>query len=337
MVAYNMEIKNVGPILRDLLTVIKKFNIDEHVYVSRGAAEERSSLPGPGVSLSEFGIKDLPLPGILSILGIRSLTLNSRQGLQALSRLNVNASTVEIEKHKRELFKDSEFIKDLQSLFSDCRAVAFDDWATLTEASVAWDGLLTDVIAPLGKTDQEYIFYLGDAMRKLFFEVDEALDLISAFSLHGKVTVALDENEAVKLWMILNGIPPGTAIAEQSFSDLKSKYFWIFIKMNIANLLIYSANDVILYSNDEQFVLSRRKVDHNLEMAPDARQNFIAGYSLGSLMRLNIGHRIALGLIVFGVRGELKSGEERNNFCDYIQSWVRDLQRPDGIQLYQGD
>jgi hypothetical protein len=337
MVAYNMEIKNAGPILRDLLTVFKNFNIDEHVYVSSATAEERSALPRAGASISDFGITELPLPGILSILGIRSLTLNSRQGLQALSRLNVMVSTVEMEKHKRDLFKDSEFIKDLQSLFRDCRAVAFDDWATLSEASVAWDGLLTDVIAPLGKTDQEYIFYLGDAMQKLFFEVDEALDLISAFSLHGKVTVALDENEAVKLWMILNGVQPGTAIDEQSFSDLKRKYFSIFRTMNIANLLIYSANDVILYSGDEQFVLSRRKVDHNLEMASDARQNFIAGYSLGLLMRLNIGHCIAVGLVVFGSKGELKFGPERNNLCDYIQSWVRDLQRPDGVQLYQDD
>lgn len=35
MVAYNMEIKNTDPILRNLLTVIDNFNIEEHVYVSR--------------------------------------------------------------------------------------------------------------------------------------------------------------------------------------------------------------------------------------------------------------------------------------------------------------
>ena len=335
MVAYNMEIKNTGPILRDLLTVIDNFNIEEHVYVSRGISKEHSALPGPGASLGEFGIKELPLPGILDILGIRSLILNSSQGLQVLSRLNVITSTVEIEKHKRELFKDSAFIKDLQSLFRDSRAIAFDDWATLSEASVVWEGLLTDVIKPLGKTDQEYIFYLGDAAPKLSFEVDEALDLISNFSLHGKVTVALDENEAIKLWIILNGVQPGTEIAEQSFSDLKKKYFSIFRTMNINNLLIYSANDAILYSDDEQFVLSRRKVDHNIEIASDARQNFIAGYSLGLLMRMDIGHCIALGLIVFGSRGLLPSGPERKNLCFYIQSWIQDLQRPEGVQLYQ--
>jgi len=316
MVTYHMEIKNTAPILADLLTVIDNFNIEAPVYVS------------PGESLGEFGIKQLPLPGILNILGIRSLTLNSSQGLQALSRLNVIASTVE-------MAKDSEVIKDLQSLFRDCHAIAFDDWATLSEASVAWDGLFNDVIKPLGRTDQEYIFYLGDAMRKLSFEVDEALDLISTFSLYGKVTVALDENEAINLWMILNGVQPGTVVAEQSFSDLKRKYFSIFRTMNIANLLIYSANDAILYSDDEQFVLSRRKVDHSIEIASDARQNFIAGYSLALLMRLDIGHCIALGLIVFGSRGELKPGSERKNLCAYIQSWIQDLQSSESVQLYQ--
>ena len=52
-------------------------------------------------------------------------------------------------------------------------------------------------------------------------------------------------------------------------------------------------------------------------------------------MRLDIGHCIALGLIVFGSRGELKSGPERKNLCSYIQSSFQDLQRPEGVQLYQ--
>jgi hypothetical protein len=52
-------------------------------------------------------------------------------------------------------------------------------------------------------------------------------------------------------------------------------------------------------------------------------------------MRLDIGHCIALCLIVFGSRGELKSGPERKNLCSYIQSSFQDLQRPEGVQLYQ--
>ncbi|HJP63088.1 MAG TPA: hypothetical protein VJ844_06575 [Mucilaginibacter sp.] len=331
MISYNMEIKNTGPILSDLLTAVHSFNAEKHVYISSGISGEKSASRS---SLSAFGIKESPLPGVLNILGIRSLTLNSIHDLDVLSRLNVAAPTA-MEKHVWDFFKDDEVIRELKSLFSNCRTIAFDDWATISGASVLWDGLLTDVIKPLGKTDLEFIFYLGDPMKKLSFEVDEALDIISTFSLHGKVTFALDENEAVNLWMKLNGVQPGTEIAEQSSSDLKKKYFSIFRTISVAQLLIYSADDAILYSDNQQFVLSRKKVDHNIEIASDARQNFIAGYSIGSLMRLDIGHCIALGLIVFGCHGELQSEPERKDLYSYIQSWIRDLQKPEDIQLYQ--
>ena len=330
MISYNMEIKNTGPILSDLLTAIHRFNAEEHVYISSGISEEKSAARS---SLSAFGIKESPLPGVLNILGIRSLTLNSIHNLDALFRLNVAAPEA-MEKHVWEFFKDDEVIKQLKSLFSNCRTIAFDDWATISGASVLWDGLLTDVIKPLGKTGLEFIFYLGDPMKKLSFEVDEALDIISTFSLHGKVTIALDENEAVNLWMKLNGVQPGTEIAEEASSDLKKKYFSIFRTINVAQLLIYSADDAILYSDDQQFVLSRKKVDHNIEIASDARQNFIAGYSIGSHMRLDIGHCIALGLIVLGSHGELRSEPERKDLYSYIQSWIRDLQKQEDIQLY---
>jgi hypothetical protein len=334
MITYNMEIKNPGPILTDLLSAVQSFNAADHVYVSSITSAEQLTLAS-GSSLSAFDIKESPLPDILNILGIRSLTLNSVQHLETLSRLNVAVPATATEKHMREFFKDGEMIKDLQSIFSDCRTIAFDDWATISGASVLWDGLLRDVIRPLGKIDLEFIFYLGDPAKKLSFEVDEALDIISAFSLHGKVTFALDENEAIRLWMILNGVQPGTEIIEQSAADLKKKYISIFRTMNISRLLIYSANDAILYADDQQFVLSRKKVDYSIEIASDARQNFIAGYSIGALLQLDIAHCIALGLIVFGSHGELKSSPERKELCAYIRNWIQDLEKSADIQLYQ--
>jgi|GEM_PF-589151 len=335
MVNYNMEIKNTGPILTDLLTAIHSFNDEAYVYVSRSISEEQPAPTTPGTSLSAFGIRESQMPDILYILGIRSLTLGSIHDLEPLFRLNLNFPAAEMEKHVREFFKDDDVIKELQLLFNNCRTIAFDDWASLSGASVLWDGLLTDVIKPLGNTDLEFIFYLGDPTKKLSFEVDEILDIISAFSVHGKVTFALDENEAIRLWMILNGVQQGTEVAEQSSADLKKKYFSIFRTMNVTRLLIYSANDAIVYSEGEQFVLSRKKVAQNIEIASDARQNFITGYSIGVLMRLDIGHCIALGLIVFACLGELKSTPERKDLCGYIQNWMQDLEKPEQIQLYQ--
>ncbi|MGN6180866.1 MAG: hypothetical protein ACTHNW_16915 [Mucilaginibacter sp.] len=335
MVTYNMEIKNTGPILTDLLIAIGSFDAKEHVYMRRTIAEEQL-IPIFPQSLGTLAIMESPLPDILSVLGIRSLTLNSTHDAEALFRLNALAPAAAMEKYILEFLKDEEVIKELRSIFNNCRTIAFDDWSALSGASNLWDGLLRNVIKPLGKADLEFIFYLGDPTKKFSFEVDEVLDIISDFSLHGKVTFALDENESVKLWMILNGIQPDTEIAEQTSSDLRRKYFSIFETMNIARLLIYSANEAILYAGDEQFAFSRKKVDYTIEIASDARQNFIAGYSLGLLMNLGIASCIALGLIVFGCCGELKSGLEQIDMDTYIRGWIDDLQKPDeNIQLYQ--
>jgi hypothetical protein len=201
-------------------------------------------------------------------------------------------------------------INELRSLFQHCQTIAFNDWSSLAGGSDLWDGLLADVIKPLGKTDFEFIFYLGDPLKKLSFQVDEALDIISDFSRYGRVTFAMDEGEAIKLWMVLNGVHSDTLVTDQRFPDLKRKYVSIFRRMNIARLLIYSANDAILFTKQAQFVLNRRKVAPAVEMATDARQNFIEGFSIGLLLQLDAVHCIALGLIVFGSYGELRTSQD---------------------------
>jgi hypothetical protein len=330
-----MEIKNTGPILSDLLTAIDGFKAKEHVYVSRSTPGMQLTPSPYGSPLSVFGIKELPLPDILTVAGIRSLTLNSIYDQDVLFRLNAAMHGEMTQTYLLDLLRDNMVVKGLQSIFSNCRTIAFDDWAAIGGASGLWAELLTNVIKPLGKADLEFIFYLGDPTRKLSFEVDEVLDIISAFSEHGKVTFALDENEAIGLWMILNGVQADVEITEQSSTDLKRKYFSIFRTMKVTRLLIYSANDAILYSDEEQFVFFRKKVGQNIELASDARQNFIAGYSAGMLMQLGIGHCIALGLIVFACLGELKYAPGRKDIYDYIQNWIMDLQMPESIKLYQ--
>jgi hypothetical protein len=282
-----------------------------------------------------LGLKESQLPEISNVLGIRSMTLSAPINLEALSKLSVALPDGQIEQHVWAFFKDNTVIEELRSLFRNCRTVAFDDWANMTGASLLWDGLLTDVIRPLGKKDLEFIFYLGDPGKKLSFEVDEALDIISAFSKCGKVTLALDDNEALKLWMVLNGVNQDSPLTEQSPLDLKRKYFSMFRTMNVARLVIWSGSDVLFFSEEQQFILTRKQVDQSIEMAPDARQNYITGFSIGLLLDLGIEHCIILGLIVYAAFGELKGCPEQKDLSEYIQRWIDDLQKPESIHLYQ--
>jgi hypothetical protein len=329
METLNMGISNVSPILRDLATKIGAATPTNNTYLRRYRQNEVNFLP----SVNALGVYEAPLPQILVALGIRSMTLNASVDLDALSKLVITTPESEKELHQWVYFKDEKIIAALRELFKNCRTIAFDDWAGMWGASDLWIGLLRDIILPINKTDFEFIFYLGDAFSKLFFEVDEALDVISNFSKYGNVTFALDEKEAVKLWMVLNGVKDD--MPDQNSADLKRKYFSIFRTMKITRLMIYSSNDVNMFTNGQQFVLSRRTVDSRIEYGPDARQDYIAGLSHGFLFNLDIAYCITLGLIAFGTAGELGTEPERANFLDYIETWIEDLDKPSSIDLYQ--
>jgi hypothetical protein len=335
MEAINLEIINAGPILAELRAKIQSFDVAPNVYLSRS---QKDNEPDPATAkpkVNALGIHEANLPEILELLGIRSLTLRAMHDLGTLASLRVDIPDAATEPNQWRFLRNEVVINELRSLFQHCQTIAFNDWSSLAGGSDLWDGLLADVIKPLGKTDLEFIFYLGDPLKKLSFQVDEALDIISDFSRYGRVTFAMDEGEAIKLWMVLNGVHSDSLVTDQRFPDLKRKYVSIFRRMNIARLLIYSANNAILFTKQEQFVLNRRKVAPAVEMATDARQNFIEGFSIGLLLQLDAVHCIALGLIVFGSYGELRTSQDPKNLIDYMNEWIEDLQKPETMYLYQ--
>jgi hypothetical protein len=333
METLNMEIKNTAPVLTNLLQIVESGLLSENIYLT--LTDEGSEQSLSGLRINKLGVTEAPIPEILKLLGIRSITLNASHDFTELSKLTVTLPPAEVEQYLWTFFRDETVIAELRSLFSNCRTIAFDDWAAITGASNLWNGLLAEVIRPLGKKDLEFIFYLGDPGNKLSFQVDEAIDLISEFSHHGQVTFALDASEAMKLWMVLNGVNPDTPLEGQPPSDLNKKYFSIYRTMDVSRLLIYSADNAILFSSDQQFVLSRKKVEHHIEISANARQDFIAGFSIGLLKHLDIAHCIALGLIVFGCYGEFNSKPGQQDLSLYIQNWIKDLEKPDSIHLYE--
>jgi hypothetical protein len=335
MEAFNLEIINAGPILTDLRSRIESFDVSPNLYLSRSQKDHQPDPSAAKPKINALGIHEAILPEILQLLGIRSLTLSARHDLGPLANLSVDIPNAASEPYLWRYVRNKVVIRELQLLFQNCQTIAFNDWSSLAGGCDLWDGLLSDVIKPIGKKDFEFIFYLGDPLTKLSFQVDEALDIISDFSLYGRVTFALDEGEAIKLWMVLNGVHSDTPVTNQNFPDLKRKYVSIFRRMNIARLLIYSANDAILFTKQAQFVLTRRKVAQAIEIAPDARQNFIEGFSIGLLLQLDLVHCLALGLIVFGSYGELRTSQDQKNLITYINRWIEDLQKPETMYLYQ--
>ncbi|SDD53344.1 hypothetical protein SAMN04487996_101253 [Dyadobacter soli] len=326
---------NARPILTDLRSRIQAYDASQTVYLSRETSAHHGDRPASVLDMSSFGINEVALPGLLQFLGIRSITLDSPHDLTPLADMQIDTTNIASERYPWIFVRNNAIIAELRALFRRSRTVAFDNWSSLVGASDLWSGLLYDVIKPINKKDLEFIFYLGNPENRLSFQVDEVLDIISDFSLYSKVTFALDEGETVKLWKVLNGIQADAGPESEDAGDLNRKCISIYRTLNVTRLLVYSASKAVLYSNQQQFTLARMRAAPVLELATDARQNFIAGFSMSLLLQLEIAHCVAFGLVVFGSFGQQCERLDQQNLLAYIDQWIDDLERPDTMHLYQ--
>ena len=295
-------INHTAAILSELSGTIQHLPVSDHIYP-----------------------RDTTTPAYIASLGIRSLAKNDPLDGSAYvfqyATVSDRQNTSNLKWHS---FKKDAIIDDLQNFFINCQIISFADWSAINGASDLWDGLLRDVIRPLRKKDFEYIFYLGDPAKKSVSEVDEFLDIISDFSLHGRVTFALDEDEASRLWMMLNGYDPDKPLPALLLPSPEERQLFIFNSMNIHYLLIYSADHTLFYSAQGQCELVD-KAHNNTSIEKHARNNFNAGFSLGLQHQLDISQCAALGLAVSGSYRENGIPPERNTLILYIKKWMSEL------------
>lgn len=340
METLNLEILNPGPILTDMRGQLQSLTVLPHCYLRRPTASG-----SPDFSVWDFGVNPLAiresaLPEVLQLIGIRSLTLNTGQDLSPLHRLSADIPHTGNDQDKWNYLMSDAVTRILRPLLRNCRTIAFHDWAGLSGASDLWNSLLRGAIKSVGAQGIEFIFYLGDPLTRHSFQVEEAIDIITDFSAYGQVTIALDEDEAIKLWMVLNGVHEYESVVNQTFPDLKKKFISIFRTINIDRLLVYSATQAMLFTRHTQLLLARKKVASKFEMGPEARDYFIEGFCIGLVRQMDIVRCLALGLIVFGSRSENafrleRSGAARSRLLDYIDQWVDDLQQQEIMYLYQ--
>ncbi|SDD43052.1 hypothetical protein SAMN04487996_10124 [Dyadobacter soli] len=355
METLNLEILNPGPILTDMRGQLQTLAMLPHHYLRRPTPSGSPDFSIWDFGAGPLGVRESALPEVLQLMGIRSLTLNTAQDLSPLYRLSAGIPHTGDEENKWRYLMSDAVTRVLQPLLSNCRTIAFHDWAGLSGASNLWTILLREAIRPLGSQGIEFVFYLGDPLTRRTFQVEEAIDVITDFSEYGQVTIALDEEEAVKLWMVLNGVHEYGSVVNQTFPDLKRKYISIFRTINIDRLVVYSATQVMLFTKQTQLVLARKKVASSFEIAPEARDHFMEGFCIGLVRQMDIVRCLALGLVVFGSRterhsvadhsvpirhnthriGATRQGATRQGLVDYIDQWVDDLQQQEIMYLYQ--
>ncbi|SEM80170.1 hypothetical protein SAMN05192574_101854 [Mucilaginibacter gossypiicola] len=335
MQALEIEIVNSVPVLSALIKTIEQAGRSKDTYLLCEKKKRMTSLKFQEASQNLLGIKELALPNFFKKLGIRSLMMCDGYDMTSLTKYEFIVLNENNHENTWHDIKNEQLISDLFLLFKKCRAITFNHWTDLADTSSLLSGLFNDVIKPLVKQHLDFIFYLDDPGKKLLFQIDNILHVIEKFNMKGKVTFVLDEFEAVNLWMVLNGEMPNTTFNINTPNGLKKKCFSLLRTMNINRLLIYSINSVILFSEDQQFIFARRDFEEIAEIAADARDKFITGFSFGLLSKLDIQQCVALGLIMLGVQTEMKIPAGTTELLSYIEKWIADQGRSNDQYLYQ--
>ena len=334
MNSLSLEITNPEPILKNLE---KLFSTDlklEYFYLAKPAEVDYENPLTLTIHKNAFGMDEYLLPEIIHLIGIRSMSVSNDYDIGPISRLSrsiLGDGDTDVE----DLLQNETLLAEFRQLLSKAKTIAFDDWAGFRSASSIWSTLLEKVIGLIENSSLEFIFYLGDPKKKSTFQVDEMLNLMANFSRRGLVTLAIGESEALNLWRVFNAVDDKIPLGELTIHELKRKYFSLYKAMTISRLLVYSTNDAMLFSSEQQFILSRKIADSQTELGIRARQNFVSGLTVGILMEREMEYSIAIGLIVFAASGRYNSFPDLAAVQSYIAGWIDDLEKPDAIFLYQ--
>lgn len=318
----NNQFQNTRTVLSELLGSIQEFRdaIDFYFdHVDEG--EILNPLLARGKIDTHGNMETLP-PEFFHGFGISSLILDTLHGRLSLSEKNfIDMMNRDEAEFKWLELKNDLIVDDLKMLFNNCQVVEFDNWANVKNASDIWDNLRRDVLKPIKRRDFDFIFYLGDASQRPAYEVDEFIDIISDYSIHGRVTLVLDEQNAGKLWSMFFGQNCYTDISTRPV--LSEQCRSIFDLINIGQLIVESFPTTVLFSRQGQMEIAVRR---NSGTVKDRRKHFDAGYMLGLTLGMNISHSMALGLTVSGAYVETGSKPDGRVLSAYLEKWIGEIE-----------
>jgi hypothetical protein len=330
----NIQFNNTHTILTEVLGSLQKMGGTIDSYFDHVNEGEILNSFLAGESINSIGnYEELP-PEFFRGLGIRKLILDSLHGRLSLSEknfidiINKNAAAYRWRELKSDLI-----MGDLKMLFENSRIVEFAKWSDAGNASDIWDNLRRDVIMPLKRNEYDFIFCLGDTAKKPVFEVDEILDIISGYALHGRVTLILDAQNAVNLWEKLCG---RDSYNEFSTSPgLNEKCRALFDLVDINYLIIDTFSTTLMFFRENQFEIT---VSKSPGISGRRNDHFDDGYILGLILKIDPLHSVALGLAVSGVYAESDTKPDSRMLLSFIEKWMGEMESlsPEESQLSFG-
>jgi hypothetical protein len=213
----------------------------------------------------------------------------------------------------------------LRKTVEKSRLLALVDWANLPHATDLWRGFLHDVVMPIGRKDQFFLFDLCDPSKKSTTQIREVLKLISRYSDYGTVVLGLNENEANTIWKALHKFTKASE-KKTEIPSLEAVGSFIFNSMSIDTLLIHPRDRTLIFRNQKtsgmpSVVELYGHLVKNPKVQTGAGDNLNAGFCLGLLAGFDMPDCMVLGMAASGAYVQNGTSPDITELIDYLKGW----------------
>lgn len=234
-------------------------------------------------------------------------------------------------------------IDKLTKKIYESHLIAFVDWANLNYCTSIWQGFLEDIIINLnpspaeiehtvffrtnknipddegyGMRHKNFFFDLSDPSKRSKEEIVAALAVINRYKPYGKVTIGLNENEARKIYLALDG-------ENSENTDLQAIIKYIFSKMSVHQVLVHPNDRSLIGTKNGVFEVKGRLVAEP-RILTGGGDNLNAGFCLGLMMDLPIQQTMLLGMANSGAYITNGVSPEIEDLIRYLEVWAGEIE-----------
>ncbi len=238
-------------------------------------------------------------------------------------------------------------IDNLTKWIYESQLIAFVDWSNLNHCTDIWQGILEDIIINLNPSPSEkehsiffrnhknipddegygmrhknFFFDLCDLSKRSKEEILTALAVINRYKPYGKVTLALNENEARKIYIAMGGAALDGENAESA--DLQIVANYIFSNISVHQVLVHPTDCSIIRTKNGVFEVKGRLVPEP-RILTGGGDNLNAGFCLGLLMDLPIQQTMLLGMATSGAYITNGTSPEIGDLIRYLEIWAGEI------------
>lgn len=216
----------------------------------------------------------------------------------------------------------------LRQQFESSQLVAFVDWANLPHGNELWRSFLTEVVAPggpkSGSASRLFFFDLCDPTKRSPHDINEALSVVAGYAPFGSVILGMNENEARRIYLAIQGHSPADTVLLSETPDLLRIALFIREQTGIPTVMIHPTDRCLVASESGVQEWPGRLVPQP-KVLTGGGDNLNAGFCWALLNGFDTDEAMMLGMATSGAYIQNGQSPTVQELQEYLALWRGEL------------